>query len=390
MSDTKQLEPPPLRPVRDDISARRKRWWRRHSASVLAVSVAVHLLFALVAGYFIVQHFTVVAPPQRPVAPPSPPSPPNPRHPAVSPPAPLQHVVTTSISTVTLPETTSVSPEVPLPVLPSAPAVPGVGLATNLQNIDIATAQGPSPFGRPEIRDGLRGRFFDLKQDRFGRSTGMTMDGYSSTVEAFVKQGWQDRDLTRRFLSSPDSTLGIHRFFIPSVDAAQGPAAFRMEKKVEPTMWLAHYRGTVVAPVSGRYHFVGAGDDVMLVALGGRLVLDRCYNLRIKDAAINYDYGYSGIPKGFARGDAMDIVAARPYPIDVLIGEEPGGKFFAFLFLEKEGETYPKDGHGNSILPVFQVKMEPLPVSADGVKLPPFDPEPKAWSVWSALPPDTR
>ncbi|MGH8048014.1 MAG: hypothetical protein ACREKL_12300, partial [Chthoniobacterales bacterium] len=147
-----------------------------------------------------------------------------------------------------------------------------------------------------------------------------------------------------------------------------------------------HYCGSVIAPETVRYHFVGAGDDVMLVGLNGQLVLDRCWNFRIKDAAANYHYGYTGIPDGFARGDAIDVVKGQAYPLDVLIGEQPGGKMFAFLFLEKEGETYAHDANGNPILPVFRVKNAPLPAVTAGAELPPHSTDAPAWSVWRIAP----
>jgi hypothetical protein len=139
--------------------------------------------------------------------------------------------------------------------------------------------------------------------------------------------------------------------------------------------------------VSGKYHFVGAGDDVMLVGFNGQLVLDRCYNMKIKEPVMNYDYGYSGIPGGFARGDAIDVVAGQPYPIDVVIGEEPGGKFFAFLFIEKEGETYEQSPRGFPTLPVFRVANVALPPLGADADLPPYDAKVPLWSVWKTITP---
>jgi hypothetical protein len=274
-------------------------------------------------------------------------------------------------------------------VTPPAPVMPVAGLGTQPGvigplSLDPPDLKSPPPFGGQEIKDGLTGRFYDLKQDRARRPTGLNMSGYADVVKKYVAGGWQDHDLAPFYSSS--ATLGIYNFFIPNMDAAEGPAAFRMEKKVTPTMWLAHYHGTVIAPESGRYHFVGAGDDVMLVGFGGQLVLDRCWNIRIKDATENYHYGYTGIPDGFARGEGIDVVKGQEYPIDVLIGEQPGGKLFAFLLIEKEGETYARDAHGNPILPVFRVKNAPLPAIAAGVDLPPHSTDAPAWSVWRIAP----
>ena len=384
MSETKQLEPAPIpsRPVVQPPG-----WWRKMRGNVLAVSIAIHVLFAFIAGWFVMQHFQVAEKSVPIPRGPDKPLPPSPKSVSVSPPAPVRHIVTTMPSAINLPDIPPLPEERPLPQI-AAPANPADGLKIG-QTGDLASPgqelKPQLPFGALNVRDGLTGRFYDLKQDRFRKPTGLHMDGYAETVRSFVARGWKDADLAR-FYRSP-STLGIYQFFIPNTDAEDGPKAFRTDKEVAPTMWLAHYRATVVAPETGRYHFVGAGDDVMLVGFDGRLVLDRCWNLKIKDAAANYNYGYTGIPNGFARGDAIDVVKGRSYPIDVLIGEEPGGKMFAFLFLEKEGATYRHDARGNPILPVFRVKNVPLPAVDAAADLPPYDPAAPAWSVWRVAPP---
>jgi hypothetical protein len=376
MSNTQQLKPP--RRFAPSAPSAPPPWWRRIGTRVLTISILVHMLFALIAGYFIVRHFEVKQDDRRIILPPSP----QPRIFYEKPSSSPRHI-------------TTVNPDSKIPVAdvendaPPAPVMPIAGPGTQpgaigVLTIDDTQLKPTRPFGGQEIKDGLTGRFYDLKQDRARRPTGLNMTGYADVVKKYVAGGWQDHDLARFYSSG--STLGIYNFFIPNMDAAEGPSAFRMEKKVTPTMWLAHYGGTVIAPETGRYHFVGAGDDVMLVGFNGQLVLDRCWNFRIKDAQTNYHYGYTGIPDGFARGDAIDVVKGRSYPIDVLIGEQPGGKLFAFLLIEKEGETYAKDSHDNPILPVFRVKNAPLPVIAAGTDLPPYNAGAPEWSVWRIAP----
>jgi hypothetical protein len=68
-----------------------------------------------------------------------------------------------------------------------------------------------------------------------------------------------------------------------------------------------------------------------------------------------YDYGFSNIPNGFAKGNAMQLEAGKPYPIEILIGEQPGGSAFFCLLVEKQGVEYRKDGKGNPILPIFRL-----------------------------------
>ena len=130
---------------------------------------------------------------------------------------------------------------------------------------------------------------------------------------------------------------------------------------------------------------MGGGDDVLIVRFGGKVVLDRCWYQQDQEwkAARNYDYGYTGIPNGFARGDAMRLKAGQFYDMEVLIGEQPGGLVFFSLLLEEEGVEYRRDGKGNPILPVFRLASGPLPELEKGQTLPPFDP---VGPVWRAAP----
>jgi hypothetical protein len=49
------------------------------------------------------------------------------------------------------------------------------------------------------------------------------------------------------------------------------------------------------------------------------------------------------------------VNAGESYPMEVLIGEWPGGDFKAWLLIEKDGEKYEKDAQGNPILPIFKL-----------------------------------
>ena len=67
--------------------------------------------------------------------------------------------------------------------------------------------------------------------------------------------------------------------------------------------------------------------------------------------------------------------------MEVLIGEEPGGDFFADLLIEKEGVSYEKDSQGNPILPPFRVANVPPPTAQKGQKQLPVE---KDRTVWRA------
>jgi hypothetical protein len=149
-----------------------------------------------------------------------------------------------------------------------------------------------------------------------------------------------------------------------SADAA--PKAYGVEKYVQPKAWMAHYRGRVSPPKTGSFRFVGAGDDLMVVRIDGRIVLDcggskgsdfktdrpgsQAYGYRYKDDEWNLRQR-----GGFVVGNLMNLKAGLFYDIDIVFSEGPGGLFCAMLFFEEEGVTYAKDGNGNPILPIFRV-----------------------------------
>ena len=140
-----------------------------------------------------------------------------------------------------------------------------------------------------------------------------------------------------------------------------------------------------MAPDSFTFHFVGAGDDVMLVRFDGRLVLDRCWYIRTNWKALaNYSYDFSQIPDGFAKGDAIRVEAGKSYPIEVMIGEQPGGEGFATLLQEVDGVNYDKDPRGNPILPVFRMAdVKP----AASTRATPYPPHRDDGPVWKVVPP---
>ena len=109
---------------------------------------------------------------------------------------------------------------------------------------------------------------------------------------------------------------------------------------------------------------MGNGDDVMVIAVDGEVVLSACWpdegNWGIStiggdwrsDAKNNFRF-YLG--NNLARvGDWIELKAGEPRELDVMIGEVPGGAFSAMLTVEVEGQTYAKNRQGGPILPMFK------------------------------------
>lgn len=380
----------PKTPVTVAAPARRSLWARLRNSRFLFISIVVHVLFGIGAAVYVVQTFS----PKRKLTFKG--GPPSPNHSeralehkvslakkqsTMSAPAVNKRILTTGISKVTLPE---------MPAMPKLDAAPsrmaGVGGAGFGMPSAMTGTQGASAGGGPISFFGLHesgggsfaGTFYDLKQSQTHRSTNMTEQKYRDIVTGFLKGGWND-NLFRDFYKAPN-TLYNTQIFTPYMPADEGPKAFRVSGEVKPKLWLAIYRGRVSPPESGNYHFVGAGDDLLVVRFNGQVVLDGSWNPHnVASVAAKYDYGFSEIPNKFVKGPAVAVQAGSFYPMEILIGEQPGGEFFADLFVEKDGVTYKKESHGSPLLPIFRVAEGKMPALKSGQKMPPYLPDGPVW-----------
>jgi hypothetical protein len=148
------------------------------------------------------------------------------------------------------------------------------------------------------------------------------------------------------------------------MNANGAPKAFGVENVVKPSYWVIHYKGQVVPPADGTYRFVGNFDDLLVVAVNRKVVLEgnrpdtRFPRLGWKEAA---DKGPKVAANDLAKyGDWVDLKANQPVDLDILIGERPGGQFHGVLLYEKKGEAYPRNAKGQAILPLFQTAESPL------------------------------
>jgi hypothetical protein len=276
-----------------------------------------------------------------------------------------------------------------------------------------------NPFGVMEpANNALVGTFYDLKQSKNGKPTplgqetnwGQIIEKYRSVVYDFTKRGWNERQLTEYF-QAPQK-LYQTKIFMPSMEADAAPKAFG-QNTIAGSRWVVVYRGTVMPPKTGKYRFVGAGDDVLAVRFAGKNVFDYGYEsatgnisfaankqkleVAAKDRGWEHDrkdvampepmqiYRYGSLSDrhtkdifGVAVGLEFEAKEGTPYPIEILIGEDPGGFFFGYLLIEEIGAQYKKDPSGSPILPLFRLDNNPPPVLKPG---PPFDPNGPVWKL---------
>jgi hypothetical protein len=228
----------------------------------------------------------------------------------------------------------------------------------------------PAPFGAPDGY-GLQGYLYDFKQtpDHEPRKAG---DPDTDLLwRRFVDSLW-DTSLISDFYRSPNA-LETNCFAITPRPSEEGPAAFGLASEVQPAWWLVYYQGKVVAPATGDYTFVGFGDDVLAVAMDGKLVLDGgiCPMLQSNFGTLAgglentcpvypnvWSRRHANTPNtndGKLRiGQTFHATANVPIKMQVLIGDR-GGDCAFFLLIKNEAKTYQTTPDGTPILPLFQL-----------------------------------
>jgi hypothetical protein len=241
------------------------------------------------------------------------------------------------------------------------------------------------PFGQSEASESaLIGVLYDLKQTPDHKPTGMNFGNYFKVADEFLSKNWDESVLNRYYrLSSPIFTTQI---YIPSMGAGLGPKAFGAQDKIQPSLWIIHYKGQVSPPEDGTYRFVGSGDDIMAVAINGKTVMAAPLHdpteslLPLTKWKTPEPGGMNGAGYGdLINGDWIDMKKDDVLDLDVIIGECPGGLFSAFLMIEKQGGNYQRDKDHHAILPIFQVAAYDTKPINNPVNAPEFA---KGFPVW--------
>jgi hypothetical protein len=275
-------------------------------------------------------------------------------------------------------------------------------------------------FGRTEpTANALTGTFYDLKQDKRHQTTrlGEKTDWNQITVQLrgilhqFVKRGWNERLLDDYFQAG--QKLYQTKIFLPAMNADAAPKAFGQED-IAGSRWVVVYRGTIKPPKSGRFRFVGAGDDFLAVRFNGRTVFDFGYDSVTADLRLaGQQAKLTAVPRankewdrarrdfimpepvmihrygtlspwhrrdlgGLAVGPWFEAKEDGDYPVEILLSEAPGGYFFGYLLIEEEGAIYQKTPEGSPILPLFRLDDQPPAIPQPG---PVFDPDGPVWKL---------
>lgn len=367
----------------------------------VSVSVLIHAILVIFGGSVVLMK-SAVQPPDfvagdgelitpedaSSAAPPeSPPAPAIPQYQAsISPTALNLSVITTAAARPTGIQVSAAPAVAQLDAKLSSPPGGGKGITDKLAGIAGGGIKGGTRgfFGMRASKDsvGLVGTFYDAKQTRSRKPTNIDNKQFADLLSRFVREGWKE-SILNDYYKAPNN-LSATQIFIPNMSADEGPKAFEVDKEVQPSRWLVHYRGKIAPPRDGNFRFVGAGDDYLVVRLNGKVVLDHGFSQTTNwQPQQYYNYGWTAVPKGFARGDKFHAYAGQYSDLEILISEKPGGWVFFCLMLEDQDMEYKKDPKGNPILPVFRLADGPMPELAKGQTLPPYDPNAPIWKSQS-------
>jgi len=227
---------------------------------------------------------------------------------------------------------------------------------------------------------GLIGTLYDLKQTSGRQPTAMVdaktgIPPYRAAVRDFLEAGWSPGKLSK-FFKAPD-TLISGQLFITGRSANDAPKAFEVEKLMKPSRWVVHYRCYVEVPSSLPFRFVGSGDDFLLVRWNRKIALDDGYetylagggNYKDFGVKVTQEYKVDRRPGGLHRlkaGPWIQVTKGTKVPVEVLIGETPGGVFDCYLAIEVAKSSTKVNGQyeGEGTLKLFRCSADPLP---DGV-----------------------
>lgn len=358
-------------PVLPEPHAQAKRTERKKRISAaLAVSILIHAVILLELGHIILTHGTEI------------------REPLTgtfiddTPPEPLPPVEEPEVADLPPSEAPPSAPELGSPPtvisrdVPgfAPPAGPDLPIGLSAPKIGLIHQGGGKPAPQPappwlggskKIPGGLTGYLYDLKQTRTGDKTNAK---YRETLTAFAQSEWNEKILRDFFKSK--KPLYTTQIFIPSIPADEAPKAFQA-RDVEPRNIVILYTGKATFPATGEFRLVGFGDDFLLVRINGRVVLDGSLRPIFPELQSGEDLGTAyttPIRTALKAGPWFHAEKGQTVPVEILLGEEPGGHFAAFLLFQQQGVTYRmrSDAPELPALPVLQFVSTQIPAHEAG------------------------
>jgi hypothetical protein len=255
----------------------------------------------------------------------------------------------------------AVMPELQLPELGGTGT--GFGGIGDLGGFDMMPGIGDiTVFGGGQtIGNDLEGTFYDFNRTFNGRSYSIDKDIFITEIARFIASGWKTTQLSRYYRSP--KKLYTTTIAIPPIPSPLAPSAFG-EPDNRDFCWMVHYKGKLVHKDGIRFRFVGTADDIIVVAVNGKTVLngsrgwDRTSNNWVDCAPwtpSSADHRkWHILSDSAAVGDLIELEPGVPVDLDVMFAEVPGGNFNAVLCVMEEDVKYENNSKGQPILPLFR------------------------------------
>ncbi|MCH8540830.1 MAG: hypothetical protein LAT58_08685 [Opitutales bacterium] len=267
----------------------------------------------------------------------------------------IDRLMVDPIHDVALPEIVADAVSVPTPPTPTVPSA----VADRVSFTQATQRRAGSAFGSTEFfESSLVGTFYDVKQDREGKRRGINLPrGFRQELQRLHESGLSE-EVFADFYKVPRKMYLTH-LAVEKQEAQMATEVFDVEQYVEPRGWLIHYRGYIQPERRGTFRFVGAGDDVMMVYIDGEIVLEANWGHTAVGAwsqdrgePSNHHNPFSGSENRY--GDWIEF-GNRPVRIDILFGENPGGRMGGALFVQEKGKRYETQSSGpdQPVLPLF-------------------------------------
>jgi hypothetical protein len=175
--------------------------------------------------------------------------------------------------------------------------------------------------------------------------------------------------------------------WIPITQSDECADKMHLENELSPSFWVGWYHAKVTPSAAGKYHFIGFGDDILVVAINGQVVFDGSISpvsgnqptlpWPYQDWCVSNPYREANYAK-LRAGSSFEVNNVEPVTVDILMGDEPGFYYCAYLLIADESKDYPPDSHGVPLYPIFQIGSDPVHRSGDQ---PPHSPDPVAWAA---------
>jgi len=212
---------------------------------------------------------------------------------------------------------------------------------------------------------GLPGTLYDLKQDRDRQPVEYDVSQFAGIIAGAASKQFAASAMKPYFKASQEMNFTF--LAVPYMSAEEGPRAFKVENEVQPRGWFVHYSGTITAPQSGEWRFVGNFDDALVIYINGKPVLDGSWlvignhGARQPDEDIRQSFGGPPVLTRNQRCWAGKWVKLDgPAKVDIIVGERPGGKVGGVLLVQHRKSQYRLRPDGSPILPVLMTSPPEL------------------------------